>query len=175
MSDNYTVKRMGPEFPDLHAWLNERNAEGKLVNVSDDVHALFANATETKDEKGNVVGLKGNGVDVILADASLKDDTNRIKYVQAFPALQATTLEGAVLLLDGRADIQQPEKEGKRAPGSVCSYFNSAYLQTYRNSTIAGIKAELEGPDKALNKAAELIAKVRKISLAEALRIVRGE
>jgi hypothetical protein len=174
MSDNYKVERTGAEFPDLRAWLDERDADGKRANVSDDVHALFQDAVEIKNDDGNVVGLRGNGVELVLADASLKDDAKKIKYVQAFPALQATTLEGAVLLMDGRADLQTAEN-GKRTPGSVCSYFNSAYLQTFRNNAISGMRTALEGPDKALNKAAELIAKVRKISIAEALRIVRGE
>lgn len=168
------IVRLGDEYPNIREYLDAKDSDGKLTNVSDDVHALFANATEVKDDNGNVVALNGDGVNAVIADASLKDEKNNTKYVQAFVALEATTLEGAVMLMSGKADVQEPEGDAKRAPGSVCSYFNSAYLQVFRNNAVSAMRTQVEGPEKKLDKAAELIAKALKIPLEDARKRVRG-
>lgn len=169
-----TITRVG-DLVDIRSYLDEKDSDGNLKNVSADIHALFANATEEKDENGRVTRLVGNGVAAYVADAALNDDKKNVKYVQEYVGLEALTIVGASTLVDGRVDVQEIEEGKKRAPGSVCSYFSQAFGQTFRNSATATLRTAIEGPEKSLDKAVELIAKARKISYAEARKLVYGE
>lgn len=177
MANDYKDERKG-EAIDIRAWLDEKTTkDGKevLKNVSPEVHELFANATEEKDTDGRVVRLVGNGVAAYVTDASLKDEKNKVRYLSEFVALEATTLEGAVILMDGRGDVQ-PAEEGKtRAPGSVCSYFSTAYLQTFRNNATSALRTLIEGPEKKLDKAVDLLMAALNISHDEAYERVYGK
>jgi hypothetical protein len=170
---------------DLKAFIEEKrekpSEDGELyANVSNVLHDALANATEVKDKDGRVTALETPDIVAQISlsrikqktEGSTEDSTYEMEYVEFL----AKTATGRLILVPGNNDDLTYEGEGddRTEVPSVTRYFNQGFKVLAANAARARLVGILEGPDKAMLKAAENLAKAKGWTVEKAMQKVKA-
>jgi hypothetical protein len=170
---------------DLKAFLNatrekpdEKTGE-KFENISNALSEALANGTEVKDDNGRLIAIETPDIVAEVRQVNLTQKIEGQKegtqYAMEYVGFRAKTVLGAMVLAGGKDD-QTFEGEGdeRREVPSVVKYFNDGFKVLSNNAARARLTAILEGPDKALERAAEQLAKAKGWSIEKARERVKA-
>jgi hypothetical protein len=168
---------------DLKAYVNEGRKEvgedgDKFANVSNALNEALANGKEITDKDGRVIAIETDDLVAEVRQVNLtqklegsKDDS---KFAMEYIGFRAKTVLGAMVLAGGKDDQAfEGEGEDKREVPSVVKYFNDGFKVLSNNAARARLVGILEGPEKAIEKAAENLAKAKGWSIEKARERVK--
>lgn len=170
-------EKTGEKFENITNALAEELAKGTLKTVGGD-----------GPDKDRVIAVE---TDNLVAEVRMVNLTQKIegqkdgtKYAMEYVGFRAKTILGAMVLAGGKDDqtfetndkgevIKDEEGDAKELP-SVTKYFNDGFKVLSNNAARARLTAILEGPDKAIERAAENLAKAKGWSIEKARAKVKA-
>lgn len=169
-------------------FVEKPSKEGEIyANVSNVLHDAFENAKEVKVEGSDrVMGLETPDILAQISTIKIKQKTEGSEekfYDMEYVEFLAKTATGRLILVPGNNDditfVDVVDDNGKptgekEEVASVTRYFNQGFKVLAANAARARLVADIEGPDKALQKSAENLAKARGWTVEKAMAKIKA-